>query len=178
MLYPDKPPLFFWLVAVVYALIPAIDVALFLPALASGVLVTALVADLGRRLWGASTGLWCGAVLLALLQFPLQMKSGQIDALLCLWTTLGLYGFCRHLLLGPDWRWYGIGGLAAGFGIITKGVGFRRTSSCCRGRSPPGVTGPEGPCRARLALARRADANPCCRVRMALAHARRGGRQR
>ena len=124
VLYPDKPPLFFWLVAVVYALIPAIDVALFLPALASGVLVTALVADLGRRLWGASTGLWCGAVLLALLQFPLQMKSGQIDALLCLWTTLGLYGFCRHLLLGPDWRWYGIGGLAAGFGIITKGVGF------------------------------------------------------
>ena len=30
----------------------------------------------------------------------------------------------RHLLLGPDWRWYGIGGLAAGLGVITKGVGF------------------------------------------------------
>lgn len=124
VLYPDKPPLFFWLVATAYSVIPSIEVALFLPALVSGVLVTALVADLGRRLWDANTGLWCGAVLLALVQFPLQMKSGQIDALLCLWTTLGLYGFCRHLLLGPDWRWYGVGGLAAGLGIITKGVGF------------------------------------------------------
>jgi 4-amino-4-deoxy-L-arabinose transferase-like glycosyltransferase len=124
VLYPDKPPLFFWLVAATFSVVRSIDVALLLPALISGVLVTALIADLGRRLWGAKTGLWCGAVLLSLVQFPLQMKSGQIDSLLCLWTTLGLYGFCRHLLLGPDWRWYGIGGLAAGLGIITKGVGF------------------------------------------------------
>ena len=58
------------------------------------------------------------------MQFPLQMKGGQIDGLLCLWTTLGLYGFSRHLLLGPDWRWYAIAGLASGLGVITKGVGF------------------------------------------------------
>ena len=30
----------------------------------------------------------------------------------------------RHLLLGPQWRWYVIGWAAAGFGTITKGVGF------------------------------------------------------
>ena len=30
----------------------------------------------------------------------------------------------RHLLLGPQWRWYAIGWAAAGFGVITKGVGF------------------------------------------------------
>jgi 4-amino-4-deoxy-L-arabinose transferase-like glycosyltransferase len=35
-----------------------------------------------------------------------------------------LYGLLRHLLLGPQWRWYCIGWAAAGFGIITKGVGF------------------------------------------------------
>jgi len=30
----------------------------------------------------------------------------------------------RHCLLGPSWRWYFIGGFAAGVGIFTKGVGF------------------------------------------------------
>jgi 4-amino-4-deoxy-L-arabinose transferase-like glycosyltransferase len=40
------------------------------------------------------------------------------------WTTLGLYGLCRHLLLGPQWRWYLAGFAAAGAGVITKGVGI------------------------------------------------------
>ena len=38
--------------------------------------------------------------------------------------VLSLYGLLRHLLLGPAWRWYTIGWAAAGFGVITKGVGF------------------------------------------------------
>jgi hypothetical protein len=35
-----------------------------------------------------------------------------------------VYGLLRHLLLGPRWGWYTLGGLAAGLGVITKGVGF------------------------------------------------------
>ncbi|MDZ7768123.1 MAG: hypothetical protein U5K38_03090 [Woeseiaceae bacterium] len=86
------------------------------------------------------TALWAGAALLATLQFPLQMKAGQIDGFLCLWTTLGLYGLCRHLILGPDWRWYGIAGFACGLG-----VDHRKASafflSCCSfpGLPPSGV---------------------------------------
>jgi 4-amino-4-deoxy-L-arabinose transferase-like glycosyltransferase len=124
VLYPDKPPLFFWLVACFYALSKSIRVAVLLPAFFSGLGVLWLVHDLARRLWNPEAALWCGAALLATVQFPLQMKAGQIDGFLCLWTTLGLYGLCRHLLLGPDWRWYAIGGLACGLGVITKGVGF------------------------------------------------------
>jgi 4-amino-4-deoxy-L-arabinose transferase-like glycosyltransferase len=41
-----------------------------------------------------------------------------------MWTTLGLYGLLRHLLLGPSWGWYITGFAAMGLGIITKGVGF------------------------------------------------------
>lgn len=122
--YPDKPPVFFWLMAFFYALTGSIRVAFLLPGFVAGLGVLWLVTDLARRLRNEHTAIWCGATLLALLQFPLQMKGGQIDALLCLWTTLGLYGLCRHLLLGPDWRWYTIGGLACGIGVITKGVGF------------------------------------------------------
>lgn len=123
VLYPDKPPLHFWVVAALYVVTGSLRISFLLPALLGGLIVLGLVTDLGRRLWGEKTGLWSGAILLSLLQFPLQMKSGQLDGPLCVWTTLSLYGLCRHLLLGPDWRWYAIGGLAAGCGVITKGVG-------------------------------------------------------
>lgn len=124
ILYPDKPPLFFWVVAICYALTGSLNIAILLPAALAGVGVVALVTDLARRLWGEDTAIYCGALLLVMLQFPLQMKTGQIDGFLCLLTTLGLYGLARHLLLGPSWGWYAIAGAAAGLGIITKGVGF------------------------------------------------------
>lgn len=124
VVYPDKPPLFFWIVAVFYSLTDSLKVAFLLPGFVAGLVTLWLTADLGRRLWGTTAGLWSAAALLATVQFPLQMKSGQIDGLLCLWTTLGLYGMCRHLLLGPDWPWYTLAGVAAGLGVMTKGVGF------------------------------------------------------
>jgi 4-amino-4-deoxy-L-arabinose transferase-like glycosyltransferase len=43
---------------------------------------------------------------------------------LCFFTTLSLYGLLRQLLLRHGWRWYALGGFAAGLGVITKGVGF------------------------------------------------------
>ena len=52
------------------------------------------------------------------------MRGAQIDPLLCLFTTLSLYALLRHLLLGPAWGWYTLGGFVAGLGVITKGVGF------------------------------------------------------
>ena len=54
----------------------------------------------------------------------MTMRGAQIDPTLCVLTTLSLYGLLRHLLLGPAWGWYFVGGLAAGLGVITKGVGF------------------------------------------------------
>ena len=124
VLYPDKPPLFFWFVAGTYAITGSLKVAFLVPAFVSGLVVLWLVYDLALRLWDRQAALWTGAALLATFQFPLQMKAGQIDGFLCLWTTLGVYGFCRHLLLGPDWRWYTAAGFACGVGVITKGVGF------------------------------------------------------
>jgi 4-amino-4-deoxy-L-arabinose transferase-like glycosyltransferase len=124
VLYPDKPPLFFWMVASCYRVTGSINIAFLLPSLIAGLGILWLVYDLARRLWNPQTALLTGAALLATVQFPLQMKAGQIDAVLCFWTTLGLYGFCRHLLLGPDWRWCAIASAACGLGVITKGVGF------------------------------------------------------
>ena len=122
--YQDKPPLFFWAIALFYALTGSLRVAFLLPSLLAALGTLALTYDLGRRLWDRQTGFAAAFALLFTVQFSLQAHLAQIDALLCFWTTLSLYGLCRHLLLGEGWKWYALGGFAAGLGVITKGVGF------------------------------------------------------
>jgi len=124
VLYADKPPVFFWLIASFYWLTGSLRVAFLLPSLLAALGTLWLVYDLGARLWDRRTGLYAAALLLVTLQFALQARTAQIDAVLTFWTTLGLYGLCRHLLLGPQWRWYLAGFAAAGAGVITKGVGI------------------------------------------------------
>jgi 4-amino-4-deoxy-L-arabinose transferase-like glycosyltransferase len=123
-LYADKPPLFMWALALCYALTGSIRWAFLLPSLLASLLTIGLIVDLTRRLWNQATAIVAGLMLLCLLQFTLQARTAQIDALLCAWVTLSLYGFWRHCVLGPAWRWYAIGGFAAGLGVITKGVGI------------------------------------------------------
>lgn len=122
--YADKPPLFFWMIASVFALTGSLRIAFLLPSLLASLGSIALVYDLGRRLWNREVGLAAGLLLLGTVQFVWQGRQAQIDATVCFWIVLGLYGLLRHLLLGPDWRWYFFGFAAAGLGIITKGVGF------------------------------------------------------
>lgn len=124
VLYPDKPPLFFWCIAAFYWLTGSLRVAFLLPTLLAALGCVWLVYDLGRRLWTRGVGLWAALALLATLQFALQAKLAQIDMLLTFWVTLGMYGLLRHTLKGPDWRWYGGAGVAMGLGILSKGVGF------------------------------------------------------
>jgi 4-amino-4-deoxy-L-arabinose transferase-like glycosyltransferase len=123
-IYADKPPLFFWLLALGLQMTHSLRVSFLLPSLFSGLGCVVLVYDLARRLWSRETGLIAGTLLLLTVQFVWQARQAQIDATLCFWTTLSLYGLLRHLLLGPQWRWYTVGWAAAGLGVITKGVGF------------------------------------------------------
>lgn len=123
-LYADKPPLFFWLQAAFLSATGSLRVAFLLPSLLSALGCVLLVHDLARRLWNRETGLIAGVLLLGTVQFVWQARQAQIDATLCFWTTLSLYGLLRHALLGPRWGWYVVACAAAGFGVITKGVGF------------------------------------------------------
>jgi len=124
VLYPDKPPVFMWLIGLFYLATGSLRIAFLLPSLLAGLGTLWLVYDLGRRLWNPRIGLAGAALLLVTVQFALQARIAQIDALVTFLVTLGAYGLMRHLLLGPSWGWYALGGLAAGVGIITKGVGF------------------------------------------------------
>ncbi len=123
-LYQDKPPLFMWLIAAVLSATGSLRLAFLLPSLlaAGGTLVLAY--DLARRLAGREAALAAAVTLACTLQFVMVARGAQIDATVCFLITLGVYGFARHLLLGPAWGWYFAGGVASGLGVITKGVGF------------------------------------------------------
>jgi 4-amino-4-deoxy-L-arabinose transferase-like glycosyltransferase len=123
-LYPDKPPLYFWLLSIGYWLTGSIRASFLIPAFIAACTVAGLVYDMGRRLFGRRAGLAAALTLVFSLQFAITMRGAQIDPVLCGLTTLSLYALLRHLLLGPAWRWCFVGGLAAGLGVVTKGVGF------------------------------------------------------
>jgi len=123
-IYGDKPPIFMWTVAFFTWLTGMPAIALYIPGLLSATSVTAMLYDLGRRLWNRRTGRTAALLYLATYQTYSILRTGQIDSFLILFTSLGLYGLARHLLLGPAWRWFYVGCAAMGIGVITKGVGF------------------------------------------------------
>lgn len=123
-LYPDKPPVYFWLLAISQSLIGDWRWSFLLPSLLAGMAVLWLVYDLGRRLWHPRAGLWAAVATLATVHFCHQFRRAQIDPTLVLMTTASFYLIARHVLLGPDWRRLYFGFALAGLGVITKGVGF------------------------------------------------------
>ncbi len=156
-LYPDKPPLSFWLLGASYAVVRDWTWAFLLPSLFAGLGILALTYDLGRRLWSHRAGLCAAIAVLATAQFVYHAKRAQIDPVVTLFITLGVYGILRHTLLGPNWRWYWIGCFAAGLGVISKGVGFLALLALLpyawmRWRRWPGVTLPGAGHRAQWTL--------------------------
>lgn len=123
-LYPDKPPIFMWAIAVFLKLTGSLRVAFLMPSLLAGLGCLALVFDIVRRLWDKSTAWRAGLLLLLTVQFTLQARTAQIDALVTFFITLGVYGFLRFLCTDGEWHWYYVGWFAAGIGVITKGVGI------------------------------------------------------
>jgi 4-amino-4-deoxy-L-arabinose transferase-like glycosyltransferase len=123
-IYSHKPPVFMWIQASMLTLFGSSKIGFLLPALFSSMLVLWLTHDLARRLWDDSTALRAGLLLLALPQFVVIGRSGQIDPVVCLWIAIGFYGLCRYALVDGRPGWLIGGSLAMGLGVITKGVGF------------------------------------------------------
>lgn len=122
--YAHKPPVFMWLQAAGYAALGDLRIAFLLPSLLAALATLALVWDLARRLWGRRPAGWAFLILLTTVQFALQAKRAQIDAVLVAMTTASMYGLLRHHLLGAARAWALFGGVMAGLGTVTKGVGF------------------------------------------------------
>jgi 4-amino-4-deoxy-L-arabinose transferase-like glycosyltransferase len=123
-IYAHKPPPFMWLLAAAHHLTGEWRIAFLLPSLAAALLTLWLVADLARRLYGERVALPAAVALFVTLQFGLQAKRAQIDMVLVALTTLALWALARALLAPERRRLALLGGLAAGVGTVTKGVGF------------------------------------------------------
>lgn len=121
-LYAEKPPVFMWLQAATYELIPHWPVAFLLPSLLAALATLWLTWDIARRLWTRRVAGYAVLALFTVLQFGLMAKRAQIDMVLVALTTLSLWGMLRHLLRGPDWRAWMLGLFAAGVGTVTKAV--------------------------------------------------------
>lgn len=123
-LYPDKPPIFMWIIAIFYWLSDSIRISFLLPSALSGLLTLFLVCDISQRLWNKQTAIIAGWMLLFSFQFILQAKTAQIDAMVCAWITVACYGLLRYLLIDGKYKWYALAWFFMGIGVITKGVGF------------------------------------------------------
>ena len=122
-LYADKPPLFMWLQAIALSITGNLRIAFLLPSLLASLGTLALLRDLGARLYDRRAGTHAAWALLFTFVFTFQARRAQIDPVLVFWVTLSAYGLLRHVLRGPDLRWWCVGWFAAGLGVITKGVG-------------------------------------------------------
>lgn len=123
-LYQDKPPVHFWLMSLALVVIGSVRGSFLLPSMLAALGTLLLVYDIGRRLHGRPAGLAAALTLACSVQFVMTLRGAQIDATLIFWSTLSLWALLRHVLVGPDWRLCALGALAAGIGVVSKGVGF------------------------------------------------------
>jgi 4-amino-4-deoxy-L-arabinose transferase-like glycosyltransferase len=141
--YLDKPPLTFWLMRVVFALLGPTPLAARLPALLGLSLTVAALAWLGKRLYGGPTGLWAGALLLATPLVQLGVADPKIDLVLVGFLSMAI---ACAVASRDHWAWLVPAWLCAGFAFLTKGpVGLLLPAAALlpevlrderRGRSP------------------------------------------
>ena len=126
-IYPDKPPLFFWLIALVSK--PFGDVTAFsarFPSALAALFIILLTYFLGRKLYSPLTGFIAALVLFTSSEFFMITTSARIDIPLTLCTTLALFlFFCGYTRSNGRKKYYIASYLCMGLAVLMKGpVGF------------------------------------------------------
>ncbi len=118
--YYQKPPLFYWLVMLCYAVFGPHDWAARLVPAAAALLTVLATYWWGRRTVGAGTGLAGGLLLCLTARYAYFARMLALDGLLCLWVVLGLAA--GHIAVREGGRrWWMLSALACGLGVLTKG---------------------------------------------------------
>jgi 4-amino-4-deoxy-L-arabinose transferase-like glycosyltransferase len=95
-LYTDKPPLFFWLIALSSFLWQGFSpFAVRIPSALFGTLTVLLTFFIGKRLYASRTGFLAGLVLATSIQFAYLSTRGNIDTTLTFFTTASILCFLR-----------------------------------------------------------------------------------
>jgi 4-amino-4-deoxy-L-arabinose transferase-like glycosyltransferase len=117
--YPYKPPLFHWLVALLSRR-GVTEWSLRLPSVLAAAATVALTYSMGARLATPATGLVAAAVLASSGTFVEWARTGRLEMLLTLWLVLGFWSALRWI--DERRRCHAIVlGIALGLGCLTKG---------------------------------------------------------
>jgi len=122
-LWNTKPPLLIWLQALSMGVLGPTEVAVRLPSLLASLGVVGLLYAAGRGVGRPGLGLLAGALLVTMPGYrgPHLARSGDYDALLCLWVLGQLLATFAYAETGRRRYLYGAA-VAVGGAVLTKGV--------------------------------------------------------
>jgi 4-amino-4-deoxy-L-arabinose transferase-like glycosyltransferase len=122
-LYFEKPPLFYWLMAISFEVFGQNETAGRLPSAVSGLALVALLGWFGNRRGGQNFGLLTTALASTSFMIIMLSRVALLDTLLTLWTTSSLVMFFEGYLAAPEHeRRYFYGGWATmSLAFLTKG---------------------------------------------------------
>jgi 4-amino-4-deoxy-L-arabinose transferase-like glycosyltransferase len=115
----DKPVLLYWLQVCAYLCLGVTEGAARLPSALAALATVLLTYELGRRLFGAATGLLAGLVLASTALFCASAHFANPDALLNACTVLTMLLFWQGYAAGR--LRFGMLGAATGLGALAKG---------------------------------------------------------
>ena len=126
-IYPDKPPLYFWAIAVVAELRGGRldEASARLPAVVGGLASLAFTLALGQALFGARTGLVAATVLATSGLFFWYARQGHPDQFLIASVTLACLALWRSFITpgGPRrTAWVAVAYAAMALGVLSKGL--------------------------------------------------------
>lgn len=101
-LFPDKPPLMYWLMIGGYELFGVTEFAARFAAAVLGVAAALVTYYLGRVAFNATVGLWAGLAMAANLLFTVSARAATADAALVFLTTTALLLFFVALRRQPE----------------------------------------------------------------------------
>jgi 4-amino-4-deoxy-L-arabinose transferase-like glycosyltransferase len=121
--YLDKPPLFYWSIALAYKALGVSEFSARLPiAIAGwgGILLTWLI---GRQLFDSNAGVLAGTVLTTSVGYFVFSRQLLPDMVFAGFTTLGIAGFLRALTSDrPRPRWTILAYISLALAVMTKGI--------------------------------------------------------
>ena len=95
-MYADKPPLFFWLIALSSTLWGGLtSFSVRFPSAVFGTLTVLLTFLIGRQLYSSRTGFLAGLILVTSIEFAYLSTRANIDATLTFFTTASLFCFFK-----------------------------------------------------------------------------------
>jgi 4-amino-4-deoxy-L-arabinose transferase-like glycosyltransferase len=117
----DKPPLYYWLAALLSKLIGFNEWAMRLPAAVSGLLTVVTTYLLGRKFHNERTGLLAGLIVMTAFQFLVQSRIAELDVVLTLFMTLAVYLFYLGYTTGER-KYYLWSYVPVALAVLIKGL--------------------------------------------------------